>query len=136
MSSVIFQFRSIAQCESVNRVITTPLVGVQYLHCQLTVDMRAQVWQTEPMRYTEQTAVRLDEETTEKLKQIAAAEDRSVSQVIRRMVSVAVAAYNLPSAPKPARKPARKPRAAKLAADDVPADNSREVVEPDPLALF
>jgi hypothetical protein len=48
------------------------------------------------MRYTEQTAVRLDKETTAKLGRIAEAEDRSVSSVIRRMVADAVAAYKLP----------------------------------------
>lgn len=127
MSSVIFQFRRIAQYESVNRVITTQLTGVQYLHCLLMVDSRARFWQTADMRYTEQTAVRLDEETTDKLKQIAAAEDRSVSQVIRRMVRDAVVAYNLPSAPIKA-KPARKPRAPKPAATPEPAT--------DPLASF
>jgi hypothetical protein len=79
------------------------------------------------MRYTEQTAVRLDEETTEKLKQIAVAEDRSVSQVIRRMVAVAVSAYKLPSVPKPA----RKARAKKTAATPEPATDA-----PDPLASF
>jgi predicted transcriptional regulator len=55
------------------------------------------------MRYTEQTAVRLDKETTAKLGKIAEAEDRSVSSVIRRMVADAVAAYKLPTASKPSR---------------------------------
>ena len=39
--------------------------------------------------------MRLDKETTEKLSKIAQHEDRSVSQVIRRFVSDAVAAYKL-----------------------------------------
>jgi Ribbon-helix-helix protein, copG family len=79
---------------------------MQRLHGKQSVDKRMRLGQNDRMeRFTEQTAVRLDKPTAEKLSKIAQVEDRSVSQVIRRMVADAVAAYKLPSAPKPARKP-------------------------------
>jgi hypothetical protein len=81
-------------------------------------------------RYPEQTAVRLDTDVAEKLARIAVIEDRSVSSVIRRMVADAVAAYKLPSAPKPA----RKARAAKPAAAPVTPEPATE--EPKTTAPF